>query len=219
MVDRTVQFIKSLDMMMRRNIINKNNIVVFDETLIGDDGSAPQVIGEKKGSAGDNINVVRTREKALGCYIPFSMVDGSTPFRVSVFKTSDVEIKGDLVTVLQPKEETGRRGDPHRVVFHTQTGYVNKEGWTTTRPGLHCFLICDNLPAHRNNEIVSTARVQGIHILHIMPGSSHWFQVHDQLPFATLKKKMNAKKNEILTSTSLPHEERRAILFRHLLWR
>ena len=63
-----------------------------------------------------------------------------------------------------------------------------------TRPGLDCFMICDNLRVHINSEIISNASSKGIHIFPIMPGYSHWFQVHDQFPFATLKNKMSEKK-------------------------
>jgi len=45
--------------------------------------------------------------------------------------------------------------------------------WTSTRPGLEFFLISDNLSIHRNKDIVEEAEHNGI------PGSSHWFQVHD----------------------------------------
>ena len=73
----------------------------------------------------------------------------------------------------KPKDEK------YRVVFHTETGFVNKEVFSS---------IMDQF-----KEIVSTTRVHDIHVINIMPGSSHWFQ---------------KKKNEILTSTSLPHEQR-----------
>ena len=42
----------------------------------------------------------------------------------------------------------------------------------------------------KNTAIVEKAESNGIYMLNIMAGSSHWFQVHDQLPFAILKKKM-----------------------------
>ena len=48
-------------------------------------------------------------------------------------------------------------------------------------------MISDNLSIHRNDSIVATALRSGIHMLNIMPGSLHWFQVHDQVPFGTLK--------------------------------
>ena len=36
-----------------------------------------------------------------------------------------------------------------------------------------------------------------------MPNSSHWFQVHDQKPFGTLKKKMDQKKNQFSRASLL----------------
>ena len=84
--------------------------------------------------------------------------------------------------------------------------------WTSTRPGLDCYLISDNLSIHRNEEIVADAEAKGIHMLNIMPGSSHWFQVHDQLPFAILKKKLMIEKNRYFGSFFLPREVVRALL-------
>ena len=52
MVQNTLDFIDALDDIMGLNIINECNIVVFDETIIGDDFSVPIVIGERKDSAG-----------------------------------------------------------------------------------------------------------------------------------------------------------------------
>ena len=51
-----------------------------------------------------------------------------------------------------------------------------------------------------------------IHILSIIPGSSHWFQVHDQQPFAILKKTMEEKKIDISQDISLVSDERRKLL-------
>ena len=90
MLQNIIDFIDALDDIMALNIVNKNNTVVFGETIIGDDFFVHIVVGERKDSVGGNINVVRTRELALGCYILFSMSDGSTPFRVH--RTQEVSI-------------------------------------------------------------------------------------------------------------------------------
>ena len=66
--------------------------------------------------------------------------------------------------------------------------------WSATRPGLNCFLVCDNLSVHRDYDIVEMARDKGIHFINIMPGSSHWFQVHDQEPFGILKNTISDEK-------------------------
>jgi hypothetical protein len=63
--------------------------------------------------------------------------------------------------------------------------------WNTTRPGLECFLISDNLRIHTNSDLVTEAGTKGITMINIMAQSSHWFQVHDQQPFGGLKKKIN----------------------------
>ena len=56
--------------------------------------------------------------------------------------------------------------------------------WTSTRPGLHCFLICNIVTLFKRQDVVVS-----IYFINIMPGSSHWFQVHYQQPFGQLKEK------------------------------
>ena len=124
MVEYTLEFIDALDDIMALNIVNKSNMIVFDETIIGDDFSVPIVIGEKKDSAGGNINVVRTREMALGCYIPFSMPDGSTPFRVFIFRSGPNVRCRAFVPAYKPKKEIGLRGQPERVFLQSEKGYL-----------------------------------------------------------------------------------------------
>ena len=191
MVQNTLDFIDALDDIMELNIINKSNLVVFDETIIGDDYSVPIVIGERKESAGGSLNVLRTRELALGSYIPFSMPDSGNPFRVFIFRTGPNVRGGAFTPSYKPNEERGIRGQPERVFLQSEKGcltiqlfhYIMERfinWWTATRPGLDCFLVCDNLSFRKDYDVVELARNKGIHFIHIMPGSSHWFQVHDQ---------------------------------------
>jgi len=106
------------------------------------------------------------------------------------------------------KKERGLREDPIRLYLQSETGYLNidlfsyimeefTKRWKITRPGLDCFMICDNLSVHRSDDVVTTARLNGIHLINIMPGSSNWFQVHDQEPFGLLKKSL---REEIITN-------------------
>ena len=220
MLEKTHEFISSLDRLMALKIINKNNLFVFDETIVGDCVSPPKFVGERRNSGGGNLNVIQTRAPALGSYIPFSMADGSTPFRVFILRTGKKKRKGAAVTTLLPAKERLLRSQPHRLFLSSETGYISSahfkyimdefaKWWTTTRPGLHCFLLCDNVPVHRNKDVVATAKSRGIHLINIMAGSSYWFQVHDQYPFGTLKKMMTIKKFEFLNCFSADPEVRR----------
>ena len=221
--EKTQDFISLVDMHMKGNTMNKRNIFVFDETTVGDDVSLPIVIGMRRKSGGGNNNVFCIREKKLGCYIPFSMPDGSTPFRVFIFASGSKKEGRILPHALVPTVERRQRTRPHRLFLQSEKGSLTLElfkiimeefikWWKGVHPGLHCFLISDNLSIHRNSGIVKKARKHGIHMLNIMPGTSHWFQVHDQLPFANLKKKMTQKKNRLSRSFSLTRQRRRALL-------
>ncbi len=203
--------------------MNKRNTFVFDETVVGDCCKIPLVIGVRQKSGGGNINVLRIREKALGCFIPFSMPDGSTPFRVFIFESGSKKKGHVLPQALRPIEERRLRTRPKRLFLQSEKGFLTAElfkiimeefikWWKRFNPGLHCFLISDNLSIHSNDDIVRTAARHGVHMLNIMPGTSHWFQVHDQLPFANLKKKIGNKKNRYSRLFTLSRPKRIASL-------
>ena len=59
---------------------------------------------------------------------------------------------------------------------------------------------------------MKTASKHGVHMLNIMPGTSHWFQVHDQLPFANLKKIMARRKNQYSRFSPRVPARRKALL-------
>ena len=201
MLQKTEEFIAKFEKKMAKYDISQKNIVVFDETIIGDGASLPKVITERRKSGGGNANVIISRMRALGSYLPFSMPDGKTPFRVFIINEKTCHDLMIPTNPLLPKVEKGLRETPYRLFLSSETGYISIElfkfiidafinWWTIIHPKVHCLLISDNLAIHRNKDIVKNAKASGIHMINIMAGSSHWFQVHDQLPFAQLKKQM-----------------------------
>ena len=151
------------------------------------------------------------------------MPDGNIPccvFICSVDKSDESDIP---VTALKPGEDFGLRDQSHSLFLVNEKGYptigffeyimkVFAKWWTTTRPGLCCYMIVDILSIHRNDNVVAEALRSGIYLLNVIPESSHWFQVHDQLPFGTLKNEMNRKKYELMQDTSLTAEQRKVLL-------
>ena len=203
---------------IRRWRFNSRNVVIFDETVIGDSVTVPLVIGERRKSGGDSNNFVHTRQARLGCFIPFWMLDGTTPFRVFIFRHEDVQKDETPFRVLAPKQEKGYRGDPYRLYLANETGCLSKavfhyiivmfaKWWRSTQGVVDCFLISDILHIPTNKEVKAFAKSMGIHIKNIMPGTSHWFQVHDQQPFGALKKKMADQKFELWTSIKTTVED------------
>ena len=145
--------------------------------------------------------MLRIREKAFGCYIPFSVANGTTPFRVFIFKSGCKREGTILAHAVTETAERRLRKCPHRVFLESEKGFLTAKlfkivmeelvKWRKlANSGLHCFLLSDNLKNHVSKAIMKTACKHGIHVLNIIPGTSHWFQVHDQLPFANLKKKI-----------------------------
>lgn len=200
-------FISELEPLFRRNIINKRNLFVFDETIIGESDTKQLFIGSRRNSGGGNVNVFRTRGKAVGSVTPFSMVDGTTPFIVYVWKES--KKRKAASSNCQPEQNVTvvRTVKQYRLYLSSDTGYMTipmfrcimehfVKWWTESHPGLECYLVCDNLRIHTTASIIEFTEAKGVHIKTIMPKSSHWFQVHDQKPFGNLKKKMKQLKNK-----------------------
>ena len=148
--EKIKEFISVLNKYRTGNTLNKRNMFVFDETIIGDSCTIPLVIGEQKKSGGGNINVLRVREKALGCYIPFSMPDGTTPFRVFIFKSGSKKEGRIIPHGLVPTAERKLRSRPERLFLQSEKGFLTTglfkiimeefiKWWKRVNPGLHCF--------------------------------------------------------------------------------
>ncbi len=199
MIQEGEKFISDLDPLFMTNTVNKNNLFVLDETVIGDCDCRQLFIGERRNSGGGNINVYRKRGKALGCFIPFSLCDGSSPFRVFISKEGSRIKAAASEPESEPVADVDSSPNIHRVFLSSPTAYVTirlfkcildefSKWWNSQHEGLNCYLVCDNLRAHVSDDVKQFANARGIYVFPIMAGSSHWFQVHDQVPFGTLKK-------------------------------
>ena len=219
----TKDFVDELDPLFQRNYINKNNLFVFDETVIRQSTRTVIVIGSARKSGGGNSNQYRRGGKTLGCYIPISKCDGTTPFRVFIMKGA--ENSKPAGPDGQPEENVRVEHTPtlYRLYLSSKSGYVTiplfkcimdhfSKWWNESFPGLDCYTICDGLRIHVNDDIVQFANSKGIHIKTIMPGSSHWFQVHDQLPFGQLKKNMILLKNKFSRVSFLGSKEHKEFM-------
>jgi len=201
MLSKTKEFIADFEKKIAEENLSEKYIVDFDETIIGDSVFLHKVIIERKKSGGRNYNAVISWMRAYGSYKPFSIGDGNIPFLVFIVNRKTCR---DLITQespILPKAEKVLRETLYRLLLSSDTGYISIElfcrimdaliyWWTTTRPGVGCLLISDNFPIHKSSNIIDNAKANGIHIMNIIAGSSHWFQIHDQFPFAELKKKM-----------------------------
>ncbi len=211
MLQLTNNFIDELGPLFLSKTINERNLFVFDETIIGESDVQQLMVGERRKSGGGNVNVFNKRTKALGCFIPFSMCDGTTPFKVFITRTGKSRKGARPKTATEEDVKVIRTPTEYRLLLSSETGYMTiplyksimkhfTDWWTEDNPGLQCFLICDNLPVHVNKDVFELASANGVNIKTIMPGTSHWFQVHDQTPFGSLKKKIERIKKSVFAS-------------------
>jgi len=215
MLQLTEDFISLLQPLYIEHRINPSTLVVFDETVIGESAAKQLFIGSRRNTGGGNINVFRRRGKAVGSVTPFSMVNGSTPFRVFVKRVGKKRKAAGSEQQQEQDVRVIRTATSYKLYLSSESGYITlplfrcvmehfTKWWNESFPDLECYLICDNLRIHTNKSIVEFAKTKGVHIITIMPGTSHWFQVHDQKPFGTLKKKMAIRRNQFSRAPLLP---------------
>ncbi len=219
----TEEFIATLSPLFERKTINEKNLFVCDETMIGDPESKQVRVGERRESGGGNINLFEKRGKVLGCFLPFSKCDGTTPFRVFVSKGESQTESTDSEAQSKPVVKVTGTPELQRLYATSESGYITiplfkcildhlSKWWNQCNPSLTCFIICDRLPVHVNKDVQAFAMERNIKIFPIMPGSSHWFQVHDQLPFGDLKKKLLSKKSRFSGLPSIPSDKSQAFM-------
>ena len=78
-------------MTMTLKIIIKSNLMVFDETVIGEDGPLPSLIAEHKDSTRNNANMCQTRGQRLSTFVPFSMPHSTPPYSVFIFRSVNLK--------------------------------------------------------------------------------------------------------------------------------
>ncbi len=127
MQNKTLDFVSSLNGFFEKNIINRNNLVMFDETVVSVDFSLPEAIGLVRNSGGGNVHVEQSRQSVHFRFIPFSLGDGSTTLRVVIYKSSDLRKCTFYSSGLVPVEEKGLRDTPYRLFLESDIGYLTLE--------------------------------------------------------------------------------------------
>ena len=193
-VEETEHFIACWSILVKAHRITDQNLFVFDETRIGRDFTRDKRVSA---SGLGNPHQEIAKGQVFCTYVPFSRPDGSTPFRVYIFRKDEKRnnANDDIAGYLEPKHQ---RDCVQRLYLTSPTGYMTLENfrdimaafhkwWSDGHGSTNVFLLSDNLPAHANGEIVNEYYRKNVFMYNIMPGSSHWFQVHDSTPFASLK--------------------------------
>ena len=100
-------FVESMHMTMTLKIVIKSNLMFFDETVIGEDGSLPTLIAEQKDATENNANVCQTRGQRLSTFVLFSMPDSTTPYSVFILGSGNLK---DCDTMKHAIVKHGREG-------------------------------------------------------------------------------------------------------------
>jgi hypothetical protein len=189
-------------------------LINFDETLIRPPfGKQSEVTLTRR-----MYQEVGTRLPTMGSWIPFLSAEGELVFHVVVVKSlnsSKASVDKDTgVTyvnsafVPQCGYEIRSRYTPNYYMFRP-SGVVDGpcfefvmkkfvEQWNSIHPNLECYLLGDNLDAHRRIETVTYMEENGVHAIFIGKNTSTFAASLDNNFFGTLKREINFKvKNEI----------------------
>lgn len=133
------------------------------------------------------------------------------------FQNEDVDKKiGKFEVLTRDKEEAMKKGygiEPNLLCLSSDKGFLNRsvfryivirlaKWWRVCQCLVYCFMICNNMTIHKCKDIRAFAKSMRMHLVEIIPVTSHWFQIHDQQPFGALKKKMTQGKIHVWTSTA-----------------
>lgn len=220
LVERTRSFITQWSILIEKKVLREDNLFVFDETRVGRPEGGKKLV---HGLLSSSPHKETTRGEVFATYIPFSRPTGETPFRVYIFKNGGNESGPVSKVALGRKESLRDMTCTKRVYLSTDTGYLTKEAfqyvmeeferwWVSISGGKDCYLLSDNLGAHQNSEVVQSMTRRRIFLWNIMPGTSYWFQVHDNTPFGSLKKGLQNQIDSIaIRGSDSPHIRRQLV--------
>ena len=204
LLHETDAFVDEWGYLIDKGLVHERNLFVCDESRIGFPGQEREVITllNTTGSC-----VEQWRGEALCTYLPFSRPDGSTPFRVYIFKNPNFEDESSMMEIPKPNvtQASELANGVHRQLFlQNKTGYLDTAlykviltefhaWWVSIHPNLDCYILSDQLKVHRDADILQYSLDNHMYLWSIMAGTSHWFQVHNQYPFGLLKKNLKTK--------------------------
>ena len=223
LLEETDTFISEWGSLIDSGLVNENNLFVCDETRVGMPTTDKNVIGY---SGLESQHVEEWRGEAFCTFLPFSRANGTTPFRAYIFKNrvcTDDDCEAELALPNLSQTLKRKLGIEMEFFHQTQTGYIDKEAykkiiiefcgwWNTIHPGLYCFVLADQLPVHRDPDILKLALERNVFLWSIMSGTSHWFQVHDQFPFGLLKKMIKSKVESLDWRPTLSAKQRHTMM-------
>ena len=94
---------------------------------------------------------IKARRSLLGVCFLLSLADGSTLFSEIILKEGETKKSDGCIVALAPSTEKVLQSTPYMLFLKSGSGFLTlelfeyimdvfTEWWTTTRPGLHCFM-------------------------------------------------------------------------------
>lgn len=118
-----------------------------------------------------------------------------------MYGPASISFLSPIITSLSPHLKLRKSVRAFRTIYcFTPTGFINGEvfeeimevfagTWGNLHPGLKCLLYCDNLPIHRNSEVLRKFQ-QILDMQYLPPNTSHFTQPLDDLVFAIYKSQL-----------------------------
>ena len=178
-----------------------DNVINYDETrvMVGKSGEYRlERVGKERGQ------VRKDKAKTLGSLLTFASAAGHVLMSVWIIKGKkradmDKALLGADFCIADTKYEL--RSDVPRYYAFTESGYSNKHVhksaietfckiWQLRHPGMHCYLLGDQLDCHKKTNIIKAALEKDVFMWLLPANTSHFLQPLDHAVFGLFKKKI-----------------------------
>ena len=183
--------------------MSAKNVINYDETRVMV-GTGGEYRLERVGK--DRAQVRKEKGRTLGSLLTFVSAEGKVLMSVWIIKGK--KGCGNDKNLLEadfhiPATSYELRSDVLRFYAVTATGYSNTdlqksaiskfcEIWALRHPGLHCYLLGDQLRCHQDIATIKAALTNNVFMWLLPANASHFLQPLDHACFALFKKKIRA---------------------------
>lgn len=204
--DEVEAFLSSLIDSKERFPFLAHTVINYDETSIVITKDGIKKIGSRYRS---NINDMALKYDNVATLVSFISAEGKLLFSVYIFKLGNLDTwKEGKIKPYFPKKKYTLRGNIRRFYMYSETGCLNTSLfrdimekfctiWLSEYEGLHCYVLGDQLAAHRDLEIVKMCFEKQVFLWSLPANTSHFLQPLDNACFAELKKGFRSKLERI----------------------
>lgn len=203
------KWIEAMSKFRQGKNIFSHNIVNYDETRVQVGHDSEFVIESRC----KKMPLKTGRKMVSVCtYLPFVQADGNVFMSFYIFPTKFNKTKKvkEATCFSYGESESVKPSWPVHYAF-TKSSYMTKtlfkrvvatftQRWREKYGDEPAFLIGDQAPCHKDDEIAKEALINNVHLLFLPPNTTHFLQPLDNVPFAHFKRFFQGQQKTFLSS-------------------